>query len=202
MSEKELKILTLFKNIEQGNKSAFDELFMLYHHKLLAVARHYLSNLESAEEITSELFVKLWLKRGSLSKVNSPEVYLFTSIKNASLNLIRSEKRRKLGFNLWSAEEVSIETSNITDQELYKLLNKAIAELPEQRRIIFIMIKEDGLKSKAVAEILGISVRTVENQLYKAVKSLADTISIYLGYHPQYKKRRSIVAQLILSFFL
>ena len=93
MSEKELKILSLFKNIEQGNKAAFDELFMLYHHKLLSLARQYLKTLEGAEEITSELFVKLWLKRQNLSQVMSPEVYLFISIKNASLNLIRSEKR-------------------------------------------------------------------------------------------------------------
>ncbi|RZJ90297.1 MAG: RNA polymerase sigma-70 factor [Chryseobacterium sp.] len=203
MSEKELKILSLFKNIEQGNKAAFDELFMLYHHKLLSLARQYLKTLEGAEEITSELFVNLWLKRQNLSQVMSPEVYLFISIKNASLNLIRSEKKRNSIFSpRLSAEEPLIqEISGTADQELYKLLDEAVAGLPEQRRIIFMLIKEDGLKSKAVAEIMGISVRTVENHLYKAVKSLADTLSVYLGYHPQNKKRRRVASQWLLCFF-
>ncbi|KQR70774.1 RNA polymerase sigma-70 factor [Pedobacter sp. Leaf176] len=204
MSEKELKILALFADIEQGSKVAFNELFMLYHHKLLSLARQYLNSLESAEEITSELFIKLWLKRHNLSKVIHPEIYLFISIKNACLNLIRSEKKRKLVFSPWSSAEESInqQISDMADEELHTMLNKAVAALPEQRRIIFILIKEDGLKSKAVAEIMGISVRTVENQLYKAVKSLADTLSLYLGYHPQYKKRRGVTSQWILSFFL
>jgi len=190
MPENEQKILSLFKAIEQGNKDAFDKLFLLYHAKLISLARHYVSSLEDAEEITSELFVKLWLKRDHLSKVSNPEVYLFISIKNASLNVIRSEKRRNSVFIVSPADEIVVDksVSNQSDRELFSLLNKAVAALPEQRRMIFTLIKEEGLKSKAVAEIMGISVRTVENQLYKAVKSLADTLSGYLGYHPQTKK--------------
>lgn len=203
MSEKELKILSLFENIEQGSKAAFDELFMLYHHKLLCLAKQYIKSKEGAEEITSELFVKLWLKRHNLSQVINPEVYLFISIKNACLNLIRSEKKRNSIFSLSSPieEPMNQENSGMADQELYRVLDEAVAGLPEQRRIIFILIKEDGLKTKVVAEIMGISVRTVENQLYKAVKSLADTLSLYLGYHPQNRKKRSVAFQWLLSFF-
>jgi len=203
MSEKELKILSLFANIERSSKAAFNELFILYHPKLLSLARHYIKGNEGAEEITSELFVKLWLKRHKLSKVINPEVYLFISIKNACLNLMRSEKKRNSIFSPLSSAEESLnqEISSMADHELFKLLDKAVAALPEQRRIIFILIKEDGLKTKAVAEIMGISVRTVENHLYKAVKSLADTLSLYLGYHPQNHKRRSVASQWLLSFF-
>jgi len=204
MSQKERKILLLFENIEQGSKAAFNELFMLYHQKLLSLARQYIKSNEGAEEITSELFVKLWLKRHNLSQVINPEVYLFISIKNACLNLIRSEKKRNSIFSPFSSAEESLdqEISSMADGELFKLLDKAIAALPEQRRVIFILIKEDGLKTKAVAEIMGISVRTVENHLYKAIRSLADTLSFYLGYHPQNNKRRGAVSQLLLSFFL
>jgi RNA polymerase sigma-70 factor (ECF subfamily) len=203
MSEKEVKILSLFENIERGSKAAFDELFMLYHHKLLSLAKQYIKNKEGAEEITSELFVKLWLKRHNLSQVINPEVYLFISIKNACLNLIRSEKKRNSIFSLSPPieEPTNQENSGMADQELYSFLDEAVAGLPEQRRIIFILIKEDGLKTKAVAEIMGISVRTVENQLYKAVKSLADTLSLYLGYHPQNRKKPSVASQWLLSFF-
>ena len=83
-----------------------------------------------------------------------------------------------------------------------RLLNGAVAALPEQRRLIFRLVKEQGLKSNAVAEILGISVRTVENQLYKAVKTLADSISAYLGYHPQAKTSRKQALTELPLFFL
>ncbi|RZJ87108.1 MAG: RNA polymerase sigma-70 factor [Chryseobacterium sp.] len=208
MSEKENKILALFEQIEQGSKPAFDELFTLYYNKLLSLSRQYVKNHETAEEITSELFVKLWLKRSNLTSVLNPEVYLFTCVKNASLNVIRSEKQRQLIFSSDSASSpskeqvIGKESSDIVNQELYRQLDKAVAKLPEQRRIIFILIKEDGLKSKAVAEILGLSIRTVENQLYKAVKSLADTLSGYLGYHPQARKSAGNAANSILSLFL
>ncbi|MGV3547220.1 MAG: sigma factor-like helix-turn-helix DNA-binding protein, partial [Pedobacter sp.] len=83
-----------------------------------------------------------------------------------------------------------------------KLLDVAVSSLPEQRKIIFKLIKEDGLKTSAVAQILGLSKRTVENQLYKAVKTLADKISGYLGYHPQAKtSKKQLPSALSILFF-
>jgi len=207
MLEEKLKIVLLFKEIQEGNKAAFDELFSLYYTKLLSFARQYTKQQESAEDITSELFVKLWLKRSELSKVIKPEVYLYISIKNACLNLIRSDKRRFLLFTEWPIDDSLEEPLDknaigLYDKELMRLLNGAVAALPEQRRLIFRLVKEQGLKSNAVAEILGISVRTVENQLYKAVKTLADSISAYLGYHPQAKTSRKQALTELPLFFL
>jgi RNA polymerase sigma-70 factor (ECF subfamily) len=91
----------------------------------------------------------------------------------------------------------------IEDKELAQLISFAVAALPEQRRLIFRLIKEEGLKSSAVAAILGISTRTVENQLYKAVKVIAGSISGYLGYHPQKKiSRKDALSAIKLLFFL
>ena len=93
--------------------------------------------------------------------------------------------------------------TTIEESELTKILDQAIAALPDQRRIIFKLVKEEGLKCKAVAEILDISVRTVENQLYKAVSILADAVSGYLGYHPQTKiSKKQALSDLPLLFFL
>lgn len=207
MPEEKLKIVVLFKEIQEGNKNAFEELFSLYYDKLLSFARQYTKQQESAEELTSELFVKLWLKRNELSKVINPEVYLYVSIKNACLNLIRAEKRRYLLFAAWPDEQKIIEpldknTAGMDDKELMRLLNLAVMGLPVQRQLIFRLIKEQGLKSNIVAEILGISVRTVENQLYKAVKTLADSISGYLGYHPQAKISKKQALSDLSLFFL
>jgi len=205
MPQKE--IVQLFKEIQHGNKLAFDQLFNFYHPKLVAFAKQYTKQQESAEEITSELFVKIWLKRNTLSSVLNPEVYLYVAIKNACLNVMRSDKKRATFFteNEENTHSELISSENNTlleDKELRKLLDLTVSTLPEQRRMIFKLIKEDGLKSAAVAQILGISKRTVENQLYKAIKTLAEALSAYLGYHPQSRAaRKQQLRDLSLLFF-
>lgn len=207
MQEKESNLMQLFQEIQSESKTAFDKLFNSHYGRLVTFAKQYTKQAESAEEITSELFVKLWLKRDTLSSVLNPEVYLYVSVKNACLNFIRSNKKRvtlfveeeKHAYN----EKASGNYSTIEDKELLNLLHAAVASLPEQRRLIFKLIKENGLKTLAVAQILGLSKRTVENQLYKAVKTLAEAISDYLGYHPQAKMaRRQALSELSILFFL
>lgn len=191
MPDKKSNVAALFHEIRYGNKHAFDELFASHHDKLLVFAKQFINAPENAEEIVSELFVKLWIRRERLLSVLNPEVYLYVCVKNACLNLLRADKRRSVLFFPAPAEESverSIRVNSLEDKELLGLLNRAVDNLPEQRRIIYKLIKDHGLKARAVAEILGISTRTVESQLYKAVKSLADAISGYLGYHPQAKK--------------
>jgi len=202
MQEEESKITSLFKEIQVGSKASFDELFLFYYPKLLAFAKLYLKQPEGAEEVTSELFVKIWIKRDTLSHVLNPEVYLFVSIKNACLNFIRSNRKRKELFSeaVEDSEFHQDHADAMEDKELNRLLNEAIAALPEQRRMVFILIKEQGLKADDVARLLGISKRTVENHLYKAIKTLADNISNYLGFHPQTKVKKQLHAQLPIMF--
>ncbi len=207
MQESKQQMISLFQQIHEGNRAAFNELFLLYYERLVAFAQQYTKQSENAEEIASELFVKIWMKRDDLVNILNPEVYLFVSVKNAGLNLIRTNKKRKLLFPDQEAAPEKMGSDNDTiveTKELTNFLDQAINNLPEQRRIIFKLIKEDGLKSKQVAEILSISNRTVENQLYKAVKTLADVVSEYIGYHPQQQisKKQALSTTTSLLFFL
>ncbi|MFA6277268.1 MAG: RNA polymerase sigma-70 factor [Pedobacter sp.] len=206
MPEKKDHLIVLFKEIQFGNTHAFDELFLRYHDKLLAFALHYVKQLESAEEITSELFVKIWVKRALLSNIINPEVYLFISIKNASLNWLRSNYRKSQLVTVSSDEQpvdiVSVYQTNLAEEkELSRILDLIVAKLPDQRRMIFKLIKEQGMKRHEVAEVLGISIRTVENQLHKAIITLADAISGYLGYDPRKKMSKTQKLSLITSLF-
>lgn len=190
MLKPERSVVTLFKEIHEGNELAFNELFLTWYDRLVSFSISYVKQQEYAEELTSELFVKLWLKRDTLSGILKPEVYLYVAVKNAALNHLRGHKK---STRLWVndvenslvPEVAEQDRSELETRELTRILDEAIAGLPEQRRIIFRLIKEEELKCKEVASILDLSVRTVENQLYKAVKTLADAISPYLGYHPQ-----------------
>ncbi|WP_379085454.1 RNA polymerase sigma-70 factor [Pedobacter sp. UC225_65] len=207
MPTQKSKIEGLFREIQYGNKAAFDELFVLYHDQLLAFAKQYVKQQESAEELTSELFVKIWLRRETLATVLNPEVYLFISIKNACLNLIRANKKRQQVFTEPPIDQPMVQIPNaynmgMEDKELVSLLDAAVAALPAQRQMVFRLVKEQGLKCSEVAQILDISKRTVENQLYKAVKTLAESISGYLGYHPQAKITKiQALSDLPLFFF-
>jgi RNA polymerase sigma-70 factor (family 1) len=201
-------IVMLFKEIHKGNELAFNELFLTYYDRLVSFSMTYVKQLEHAEELTSELFVKLWLKRDTLPGILKPEVYLYIAVKNAALNHLRGNKRstqllvNEVENSLVSAFSAQDE-SELETKELTQKLDEAIAALPEQRRIIFRLIKEEELKCREVACILNISVRTVENQLYKAVKTLADAISPYLGYHPQKRlSKKQSLSNLSVLFFL
>ena len=204
MLKPERPIAILFKDIHEGSQPAFDELFLNYYNRLAAFALQYVKQREYAEEITSELFVKLWLKRSDLTHILNPEVYLYISVKNAALNHLRGINK----YPILSVDDIKNNFSANTDnsesglerKELAIKLSQAVEALPEQRRIIFKLIKENGLKSREVAQILNISVRTVENQMYKAVKSLADTLTPYLGYNPQKSKPGKQMISLLIFF--
>jgi len=206
MPKTQRPLTVIFQEIHQGDQIAFNELFLLYYDRLVVFAIQYVKQEAFAEEITSELFVKLWLKRDRLLQVSNPEVYLYVAVKNAALNHLRSLKKHQVLTD--EAEGFAMES--IPDggdlvmerKELYNMLNRAVAALPEQRRIIFKLIKEDGLRCREVARILDLSTRTVESQMYKAVKTLADQLAPYLGYHPQKQfSRKQVFSKLPLFIF-
>lgn len=205
MPKKERKITRLFNEIQSGSKIAFDELFNAYFGRLVAFANQYTKQIESAEEITSDLFVKLWTKRDTLHTVLNPEVYLYVAVKNACLNFIRSDKKRTRLFteelNDFRREQITECYDVGEEKELKRLLAIAVAAMPLQQKIIFKLIKEDGLKTNAVAQILGLSKRTVENHLYKGLKTLADSISAYLGYHPQSRLVKKKIVHVLFNLF-
>jgi RNA polymerase sigma-70 factor (family 1) len=192
-------VSALFSLIQAGDAAAFDELFLNYYPRLVSFAGQYIKQQEAAEEIASDVLVKLWLKRAALGHVNKPEVYLYVSVKNAAFNYLRSAKNNP-AFALESTEIDEPLVHPYPDQkELQLILQQAIAALPEQRRLIFKMTKEDGLKCHDVAAILNLSTRTVESQLYKAVKFLAARLSGYLGYNPQQPiKRKTMLLNLLM----
>ena len=174
----------LFRDIAKNDKHAFNELFLTYYAKLVQFAVHFLNNIEAAEDVVAEVFGNIWIKRSRLSGVYNAEAYLYTAVRNTCFDHIRREQKIIRNVDMIT-EILQPGGLAIESQEFKLILESAINALPEQRRLVFLLVKEHGKKCAEVAEILGISVRTVENQLYKAVKALADEISHYLGYNPQ-----------------
>ena len=185
MEKRDLHLLV--NDIRNNNKDAFNQLFLIYFEKLVQFAGHLLHNTELAEDVVADVFTNIWIKREKLTGILNVEAYLYTSVKNACFDQITRERKNIQEVKV-PTEVVSTGIVSIEAREFKLLLKETINALPEQQRLVFLLIKEHGRKSVEVAEILGISVRTVENHLYKAVKTLADEISHYLGYNPQQPK--------------
>ncbi len=179
-----MELHKLLDDISKNDEHAFNELFLNYYEKLVQFAVLLLKNVELAEDAVADVFSNIWAKRGKLSGIGNVEAYLYTSVKNACLDQLK--KGQKLTGSVNTATGI-LQSSNpqIEARELELLLANAINALPEQRRMVFVLVKNHGKKCSEVAEILGISIRTVESQLYKAVKTLANELTHYLGYNPQ-----------------
>ena len=185
MAQDNTHMEALFTRIQRGEKQAFDQLYLLHFDNLKQFAQHYVKREEAADELVSELFVQVWLRKGSLHEINNPARYLYRSVKNGCLTYLKKENRHAR-VPLDEVDPVSLQvvvSANpeqlLEYKELLALLEEAVDVMPDQRRTVFRMVKEDRLKCREVAELLGLSVRTVENQVYRAVKQLNEVVESY-----------------------
>ncbi|RFZ83037.1 RNA polymerase sigma-70 factor [Mucilaginibacter terrenus] len=170
---------------------AFEYIFHTLNTKLIKFCIFYVKQKEAAEDIVSDVFIRCWEGRKNLADITSLETYLFVAVKNQSLNYIKKYS----SIHLVQAEESDgVELVNTNDpekelerKELHFILDRAISSLPPQACLVFRLIKEDGLRYKEVAEILNISPRTVQTQLFRAIKKL----SLILVSHQTFAKRLS-----------
>ena len=204
---KEIKphITQLLENISQkDDQKSFEELFRSFYERLLNFCIHYINNREAAEEIVSDVLFKIWVRRKELSHVLNLETYLFIMVKNQSINYTKQFSNYRF---VYLEESGSHELLNSNDpqkelerKELLFKMSQAIETLPQQCKIIFSLIKEEGLKYKEVAKILDISPRTVETQLVRAMQKLDKILSPYILSKKAAPKKKTKIATVIKSF--
>ena len=173
---------------ENSDRLAFDELFYFYYQGLVSFASSIIKDRHLAEEVVEDVFLKLWDNRCTLTSVRNFSHYIYTATKYASINAVKSKKRNyfeDIGDDFLLDNE-TVETKLISAENLKKITNE-INKLPPKCRLIFRLIKEDGLRYDEVAQLLSISVKTVESQMTIAIKRLVDALRELL---PEY---RSIV---------
>ncbi|TKG97315.1 RNA polymerase sigma-70 factor [Puteibacter caeruleilacunae] len=165
------------------DKEGLESLFNDQYSRLCAYAFNFLKEDEASEEVVQDVFFKLWVNRTTIQIDSSLESYMFRSVRNACLSLIKHIGIRE-NYKLHNQEEISYEENRDIDYsavtELEKKIRDSIDALPEQRRKIFILSRYEHLKYKEIAERLNISVKTVENQMGKALKFLREELEDYL----------------------
>jgi len=170
----------LVEKIQQGDEKAFEHLFKTYYDYLCVFAAKIIEDEIAAEEIVQEFFVKFWEKRNQLTIEKSVKNYLFRSIKNLCFNFIKHNNVRLQHAKQMMAEAESTNfRDNFIEVDLAEKIEESIESLPEKRREIFRLSREEGLKYREIAEKLKLSVKTVEAQMGLALKSLREKLKEY-----------------------
>lgn len=166
---------TITALLAKRDEGTFEQVFKTYFKSLHAYAFNILKDSDEAEEVVQQVFFRLWERSGSLSIEGSVAAYLYRAVHNESLNLLKHEKVRtthRLHVAYSMKNETDQASKKLTGGELEKKLHAALNELPEQCRTIFQLSRFNELKYREIADQLGISIKTVENQMGKALKLL------------------------------
>lgn len=183
LEENDQQILLSLKN---GNRNAFDSLFRKYYQSLCRFALTFLSDESLAEEAVQNTFMYLWEKRKQYQEPENFKAYIYRSVYNECLRLRKWQKKTsevESSYALLLPEEW---TDNEQEQwhEIKPIINKAIYQLPEKCRDIFLMRRQEGLSNQEIANYLNISIKTVENQMSIAVKKLRNDLAPLLKHLP------------------
>jgi RNA polymerase sigma-70 factor (family 1) len=163
--------------VETAGEAAFEALYRMYFVRLFRFCFSIIHQKESAEEIVNDVFLKLWENRDRGPAIDNPRLYLYVSVKNRSLNYLRDNAAaHTVEISERCDDYIRFDTNPETillDAEGLRRIRAAIDELPPRCKLIFSLIKEDGLKYKEVSRLLDLSVKTVETQLAIALRKIA-----------------------------
>jgi RNA polymerase sigma-70 factor, ECF subfamily len=172
-----------WNELKEGDVNAFEMFFKTYYQPLCNYAYTFIHDKDEAEEIVQSAFLSVWEKRKSLDIKTSLKSYLYTMVRNTSLNIIKHEKIKQkhvgeaLALGDKSYESVA---QAVATNELEERIQHAMEVLPEQCRLVFKLSRFEELKYSEIATQLNISIKTVENHMGKALKIMRDQLKDYL----------------------
>ncbi|BAX82408.1 RNA polymerase sigma-70 factor [Labilibaculum antarcticum] len=175
----DIKDQTLVIQLKDGSQLAFKQLFDRYTPRIYRFAISYLKSDADAEELVQDVFLKLWEKRETLDESQNIRAYIFKIAINSIYNLSK-RKNYKQVYNEFVKNNFTLDNeftwNDVVYNELVDSLNLHIDKMPAQRRDIFLMSRKDGLSNQEIAKNLNISLRTVENQIYRSVSYLREQL--------------------------
>ena len=162
---------------------SFEMLFKLHYQNLCAYAYLFLKDADTSEDTVQEVFYKLWNKKDDIHIDTSLKSYLFRAVRNGCMNVIEHMKVRD-GYKEHAGDSIRTEQVTAVDHaivnELEQKISETINKLPPERKKVFVMSRYEGLKYREIADELGISVKTVENQMYQALGFMRENLKEYM----------------------
>lgn len=182
------QILTeLVVDLKNGDLSAFEEIYHLFFKRVFHFANSFTLEVQDAEEITQDVFMKLWQKRSTIDIDKNLSNLLFAMAKNLVIDKMRQYTSVKKGLKIIGENQQlhKINSSNtehlVNYYELSEIISKLVDQLPDGRRTIYKLNREKGFKYHEIADFLNISQGTVEKQMSLALKTLSNTLKMKYG---------------------
>jgi RNA polymerase sigma-70 factor (family 1) len=178
-----VQLRELQTKIAQDDEAAFTQLYLHFSKKLIHFSVSLVRSKEIAEELVEDVFVKLWGHRSHIIEIENLTVYLYVAVKNRSLNAL-SQKAKELVASSFDYLDTAIDEfaadpyDLMITAEMMGRMHQAIETLPPRCKMIFKLIREDGLRYKEVSDILNISVNTIDTQMAIAVKKICTALQI------------------------
>ena len=179
----------LLEGIKNKELKAFEEIFFKYHGRLVLFALKFTGDLQTAKDIVQDAFLILWEKSENIN--SSPKAYLFQSVRNNSLNHVRHQKightvKDEFTFKMHAAEKAIYSDFNtpyfsLLELEMEQKIEEVVNSLPEKCLEVFKLSRHKHLKNKEIAKELGVSLKTVEKHISKALSILRQGLSEYMG---------------------
>ncbi|UCS95285.1 RNA polymerase sigma-70 factor [Echinicola marina] len=172
---------------EYEDLTTFRSFFEKYFDRMFTFSLYYLKSNQVAEEVVSDVFINLWKRRHDLGEIENIEAYLYKAVKNKSLSAIQKKSRVPVFMDLDNLNVLDKAVDHFHPEssyflnELYERLDRAVDTLPSQCKIVFKLVREDGLKYREVAEILEVSEKAIEKQMARAHKKLKPFFDDYLN---------------------
>ncbi len=180
-------LLSIQQRAAAGDEEAFKKIYYHFYKKLYLFSLALVKTKEAAEEITEDVFIKIWQKKGQISAIYNLRVYLYIATKNTALSYLAKKAKENL-TEPFDNINIDLYKSTVTPEELmitaemFRKIQLQVEALPPRCKMIFKLIREDGLKYKEVSDILNISVNTIDVQIAIAVKKIAVALKAEFGF--------------------
>lgn len=174
----------LIEGLKNGDQKVFNNIFEAYYAPLCRYCARIVYDPLIAEEIVQDLFCKIWVKREEIEINSSLKAYLYKAALNHAINYLEHIKteekyRQFIGFNVNESLDYPLDILN--EEDVKRVLSLALHQMPEKRRMIFEMSRNEDMRYQEIADKLNISVKTVESQMARALEYLRKIFSDVLG---------------------
>jgi RNA polymerase sigma-70 factor (ECF subfamily) len=170
----------LLDRLRAGEQEALHAIFTAHHAQLLGLAQSIVRDRSTAEDVVQDVMLELWRRREKIVLETSLGGYLMRSARNRALNQLRTRRRERPESAAMSHANPSTAHQEVVEQEMEKAVRAAIAGLPDRCRQVFELSRMQGLKYAEIAATLGISVKSVETHIGRALRVLRDRLRQWL----------------------
>ena len=170
-----------FERLRKGDEGGFDDIFRAHYTGLVGFAYSILKDRAEAEDTAQEVMLELWRRRSNIVLETSLRAYLFQSARNRALNRIRHQRVVNRAEPEVTPPSPSPRPDRVLiEREMAAVVQQALADLPDRCREVFRLSREQGLRYAEIAEAMGISIKTVEAQIGKALRLLRSRLAPWL----------------------